>query len=758
MHARSVHLSFTLGLFCIAHAASAHGPLAMPLVDVPLPPVPGLTDGPDPIVIDRAKAIALGKALFWDVSVGSDGIACASCHFHAGADRRVQNQMSPGQLGSTASAQGFDFLASGSGGPNHVLTMADFPLWQFVNPLDKSQGLLSSTDDVVGSSGSFGGSFQRATVFSGNIDTCARVADPVFHQGSIGTRRVEPRNAPTVINAVFNYRNFWDGRASNVFNGSSPWGDRDPNAGVWVKQNARSVSFQRLQLINSSLASLSTAPPIDATEMACGGRPWPAIGRKLLSRQPLQTQRVHWQDSVLGPLANSTASSNKPGLKTTYRTLVTQAFNPKYWSYGPTGPFGSSPGQAPYNQMEANFAMFFALALQLYQSTLVADDAPVDRSDRNSTYQVTYANLGYDAATLASITRGRNAFFNNHCGTCHAGPTLSTASLVLNSTLVTPTPGAFYGPANARIPYGKNALGRLAGAGAIIAGVGPHVNLVTRDATAEGAKLVDFGFASNGASNPESDPGLAGLDPFGNPLSFAKQYASYLMGDTAAIKDAGITTTRSCDFLLPLAYNLELDDPATFTALDAIEPDGSREGVVRASDCLGDELFEPEVTAYIPTTAAATAAAATAKMAIATQSVFKIPSLRNVELTGPYMHNGSLATLEQVMAFYARGGNVDHGNKHELVNGTNIASDPSQIADLVAFLKTFTDERVRYERAPFDHPQLLIPHGHLENANGLVGRNLGSTVLASDGALLIPEVGASGSGSPLQSFDHYLEP
>ena len=45
-----------------------------------------LTDGPDPIVVDEAKAIALGKALFWDVNVGSDGMACASCHFHAGAD------------------------------------------------------------------------------------------------------------------------------------------------------------------------------------------------------------------------------------------------------------------------------------------------------------------------------------------------------------------------------------------------------------------------------------------------------------------------------------------------------------------------------------------------------------------------------------------------------------------------------------------------------------------------------------------------
>ena len=47
-------------------------------------------------VRDRAAAIVLGKALFWDQQVGSDGQACASCHFHAGADSRSKNQLDPG--------------------------------------------------------------------------------------------------------------------------------------------------------------------------------------------------------------------------------------------------------------------------------------------------------------------------------------------------------------------------------------------------------------------------------------------------------------------------------------------------------------------------------------------------------------------------------------------------------------------------------------------------------------------------------------
>src|SRR5437879_12164005 len=45
---------------------------------------------------DRTAAIALGKALFWDMAVGSDGQACATCHLPAGADSRSKNQLNPG--------------------------------------------------------------------------------------------------------------------------------------------------------------------------------------------------------------------------------------------------------------------------------------------------------------------------------------------------------------------------------------------------------------------------------------------------------------------------------------------------------------------------------------------------------------------------------------------------------------------------------------------------------------------------------------
>src|SRR5919109_296109 len=60
---------------------------------VPLP------ENLDDFIKDRKAAVQLGKALFWDMQVGSDGVqACASCHFHAGADNRSKNQLNPDQL------------------------------------------------------------------------------------------------------------------------------------------------------------------------------------------------------------------------------------------------------------------------------------------------------------------------------------------------------------------------------------------------------------------------------------------------------------------------------------------------------------------------------------------------------------------------------------------------------------------------------------------------------------------------------------
>jgi hypothetical protein len=126
---------------------------------------------------------------------------------------------------------------------------------------------------------------------------------------------------------------------------------------------------------------------------------------------------------------------------------------------------------------------------------------------------------------------------------------------------------------------------------------------------------------------------------------------------------------------------------------------------------------------------------------------FKTPGLRNVELTAPYFHNGGQATLEQVVDFYSRGG--DFGGLPVL----NLTSDEKQA--LIAFLKGLTDEGVRYQRAPFDHPQLFVPNGHPGDQNSVtIDPNVQTqdgVKQAKDALLEIPAVGRNG-GNPLPNF------
>jgi cytochrome c peroxidase len=68
---------------------------------------------------------------------------------------------------------------------------------------------------------------------------------------------------------------------------------------------------------------------------------------------------------------------------------------------------------------------------------------------------------------------------------------------------------------------------------------------------------------------------------------------------------------------------------------------------------------------------------------------FKTPTLRNVALTAPYMHDGSLATLEDVVAFYSRGANPNPSVDRE-IRPLNLSV--TEKADLVAFLKSLSQE------------------------------------------------------------------
>jgi len=68
---------------------------------------------------------------------------------------------------------------------------------------------------------------------------------------------------------------------------------------------------------------------------------------------------------------------------------------------------------------------------------------------------------------------------------------------------------------------------------------------------------------------------------------------------------------------------------------------------------------------------------------------FKTPTLREIERTGPYMHDGSLKTLEEVVDFYDKGG-LANKNKDDRIKKLNLTDTDKK--DLVAFLKALSGE------------------------------------------------------------------
>ena len=168
-------------------------PGALSTVPVPKPDLTGF-------VRDEAAAVALGKALFWDMQLGSDGVqSCGACHFHGGADNRLKNQVNPG---TQHAATTFEVAK-----PNATLTAANFPLHKLANPDDRLSAVLFDADDVISS--------QSVTLQKFNdiipgqaVENCTVTPDPIFSVGGVNVRRVQPRNVPTMINAILTFRNF----------------------------------------------------------------------------------------------------------------------------------------------------------------------------------------------------------------------------------------------------------------------------------------------------------------------------------------------------------------------------------------------------------------------------------------------------------------------------------------------------------------------------------------------------------------------
>ncbi len=610
-------LLITATVLSTAEAADPPRPPSLKTIAVPEP------DNLNAFIKNRQQAIALGKALFWEMRAGSDGkTACASCHFNAGADSRSKNQINPDSNrvhpdGSPDPDLAFDF------GPNHSLTVSDFPLRQLSDVLDRTSAPIFDSNDVVSSQGIFAADFIKINPGESRDAVSIKADTDGFRINNANLRRVAARNTPSVINAVFNYRNFYDGRAQNEFNGVNNWGTRDPDARVYKAVSRILLEPVQINLNNSSLASQSVAPPLNDREMSASGRHFPDLGHKLLKMRPLALQQVHVDDSALGlysrwPYRGLTIKS--------YAEMVKAAFHPEWWSSNSViraiegQPVTIVPRleqiETDYSLMEYNFSLFFGLAIQMYESTLVSDDTPYDRFMMGDTSAISEAAVrGVDL--FRSQTRGR-------CINCHEGAELTGASI----TRVSASP------------------------------------IRVRDEQA-----FDRGFNNIGVRPSSNDIGIGGADFFGNPLS----------------------NTRSASVI-------------------------------------------PNCTNGLP-------------CPVIADGFMKVPGLRNVELTAPYFHNGGTLTLKNVLDFYSRGGDFA---RLEQLDGSEIAplniliNSADEKTDLEAFLLSLTDERVRFQKAPFDHPQLYVPNGHtLEDGESLIN--------AKDKFIEIKAVGRDG-GLPMAKF------
>ncbi len=591
-------------------------------------PVPGPTAAElNDLVRDKTAAIALGKAFFWEMQFGSDGFtACATCHFNAGADSRTMNQADPGlrRVDSNGNPSADSTIFHPGFGPNHQLSVSDFPLHKLADITRSNSAVLSDNNNIVGSQGVLRNNFNDVILGLGPEDETS-VDDPVWSitdpsGAPLNVRRSTPRNAPPVINAVFNYRNFWDGRAQNTFNGVNPFGTGDPNASL-LQTDASSqdiVHEVTLRLSNSALASQAVGPPGSDVEMSATGRPFVKMGKKILSLTPLVLQQVSPNDSVLGSLSADPFT----GLNTDYVSMIQAAFQPKWWSSDVIvdsnshflhlgRPFNTDE----YSQMEYNFSMFWGVAIQMYESTLVSDSSRFD--------QFMEGNRG---ALSALEQRGLDRFQGKGgCINCHNGGefTDATVSSIASRGVVERLPGG---------------------------------------------RWHDVGFHNIGVRPTDDDMGIAASDPSGLASLSAAQLAS--MGQLAG------------------------------TSVPAGAP-------------------------------------------ISVRGAVKTPSLRNIELTGPYFLNGGQATLDQVVDFYSRGGDFPSVDVDPNLQRAGFSADDK--AAVVAFLKSLTDERVRSQSAPFDHPSLIVPNG-MVITNGALNEQ----------TITIPAVGAGG-GSPLLKFCQGLD-
>jgi cytochrome c peroxidase len=750
--------------------------------------------------IQRAALEILGKALFWDQQTGSDGNACASCHFAAGGDNRTVNVLNPGSRNTNAAESVlWNATKSGqTGRPNYTLTAADFPFHVLADPLQTNymnREVLFDTDDIVGSIGTFHATYGGSPApdytlpnATGVYDTVGAPIIDIFTVdvnpgGGVTNRNVRsngPRQAAPTINAVFNFRNFWDGRADNTFNGINPFGLHDQTSMIkWNTGNALAQDFAAVP--NSSLASQATGPIVAATsdEMVFSGRTMFDLGRKLL--------RLTGPGKGATATAVLTADALVPG--TFNVTGITITNGGSNYQLGATVQITGGGGGGATGTVTVNGS-------GVITGVTLVDTDPVTAGIQSGggyitapvvTFQST--GLGYNAiiplgAQQVAPDDSVLGPFKNSSGT-NGGRGINLKYVNLIQWAFVPQYWDGTGPAD------------------------PVTGLPTMLTTAEGFSLMEnnmglfwglaiqayetllradqtpydmFMSGNNGAFDPAGYAGTPGSSPAAQDVM--KGLLTYIHTENTKqqvnpiFNNINFGACQLCHSGPELTENSLVNVPAKFfVATDmtvnfdhnrelAIVPSTSnfdvgftnistrpsREDVGLGATVLGGlplSLTRAGQQGFIFGLPALSPAQPNIMRGSNIDGAFKIPSLRNIEMSGPYFHNGGELTLKQVVEFYARHGDFADTNDPNVDVGQAMVQNLTDhdIDLLVKFLLTLTDERVRNESGFFDHPQLFIPNGHAQGAtNPTIAANTTSlgSAFAQDTFLVLPAVGKTG--------------
>jgi cytochrome c peroxidase len=520
----------------------------------------------------------------------------------------------------------------------------------------------------------------REAAMAAELVRAAAVDPQLSADGEFLLRAFNERNAPTVVNSALHDRLFHDGRAASVFNGYDHLGDDAGRDGIgkWV---LRDGVWRRLfvRIPNAALASQSTAPLL-SDEMSWFGRQYHHVARKLLNYtpRPLADQQVSTTDSVLGPYVTPQPGTQVgKGLNIAYRDLIRRAFRAEFCSDLPiprTGERDAPTGtDLRLTQIEANFSLFWGLALMAYQQTLISDqselDQILDKSRRGlSQFEDPLHQSSEKDQRTKTLLRGLKIFREHACAECHHLPEFAGATL---ATIYGPIL-EFEGPLDAvnadneQNEFVNWQLRRAQGCvePVLIESMAFRPNLAPR--------LYDTGYY-NLSVTPDT-PG-EGFDP-GN----AGEVRVDLTSETKAVQSVASRFGQGL-------FNDLLRRPVPVTYSLSRRRDRNR------SVAIGS---------------------------------FKTTTLRNIALTPPYFHDGSETDLAGVMDHYANPVN-SQGGVNQWTHPALLPLDPGnprpptavpvgQWPFVIEMMNALTDPRVAQGQPPFDHPSLSIPKSRLVDA------------------------------------------